>query len=256
VAAYFNADGVHIEIDSASPPRSALGGSSVAAVALVWAFGKALAAEGKPSFSPVQAALLAHAIEQSVAGVPCGIQDQLAAAFGGVNAWYWKGPSGRELFTRDVLVPADQGGKFTDHILVAYCGEPHESRDINGTWVRDFIAGRHRQIWAEIIACTRHFIRAVAAARYDEAVAAMNRETELRCQMTPDVLETMGTRLVKAARQQQCGARFTGAGGGGCLWALGMPDRIRKLRPIWRKLLAERPNAMLLETAVDTIGVL
>ena len=35
VASYFQADGVHIDIQSQSPPRSALGGSSVAAVALV-----------------------------------------------------------------------------------------------------------------------------------------------------------------------------------------------------------------------------
>jgi D-glycero-alpha-D-manno-heptose-7-phosphate kinase len=39
-AAYFNAGGIHIEIESQSPPRSALGGSSVAAVALVAAFSK------------------------------------------------------------------------------------------------------------------------------------------------------------------------------------------------------------------------
>ena len=38
IAAYFNAEGIHIIIDSASPPRSALGGSSAAAVALVTAF--------------------------------------------------------------------------------------------------------------------------------------------------------------------------------------------------------------------------
>jgi len=38
VAAYFRYEGVHIQIDSSSPPRSALGGSSVAAVALIAAF--------------------------------------------------------------------------------------------------------------------------------------------------------------------------------------------------------------------------
>ena len=38
IAAYFGAEGVHIVIDSTSPPRSALGGSSAAAVALVLLF--------------------------------------------------------------------------------------------------------------------------------------------------------------------------------------------------------------------------
>ena len=46
VATYFQADGVHIDIHSSSPPRSALGGSSVAAVALIWAFYKTLAKIG------------------------------------------------------------------------------------------------------------------------------------------------------------------------------------------------------------------
>ena len=256
VSAYFNASGVHIDIDSASPPRSALGGSSAAAVALVWAFGKARAAAGQPALQPVQAALLAHAIEQSVAGVPCGIQDQLAAAFGGVNAWHWTGDPGQTFFKRKELIPAAESGRFSEHVLVAYCGEPHESCDINGTWVREFIAGRHRRIWEEIIQCTRRFVDAVFSGRYAEAQAAMNQETDLRCQMTPDVLDAMGRQLAQAAREQNCGARFTGAGGGGCLWALGPPDRIKELRHIWQRLLTQRQTAALLESAVDTVGVL
>ena len=39
VAAFFKADGVHIDIASSSPPRSSLGGSSAAAAALLWALG-------------------------------------------------------------------------------------------------------------------------------------------------------------------------------------------------------------------------
>jgi D-glycero-alpha-D-manno-heptose-7-phosphate kinase len=90
VSAYFDAAGVHVRIDSSSPPRSALGGSSAAAVALVAAF--LAARDALELTAPVRRriALLAHAIEESVAGVPCGRQDQLAAAFGGVNAWHWE----------------------------------------------------------------------------------------------------------------------------------------------------------------------
>ena len=98
VAAYFRQEGIHITIDSASPPKSGMGGSSSAAVALVAAFLKSL---DKRSYSKKDIALLAHAIEGSVAGVPCGIQDQLAAVYGGIHAWNWRGgtrgrPLGRE----------------------------------------------------------------------------------------------------------------------------------------------------------------
>ncbi|KJS32611.1 MAG: galactokinase [Desulfatitalea sp. BRH_c12] len=256
VAAYFQADGVHIEIDSASPPRSALGGSSVAAVALIWAFSKIMARAGHPLPELQRVALLAHAIEQSVAGVPCGIQDQLAAVYGGVNSWYWLGEPGLDLFERRQVVPHQACDAFGQHLLVAYCGVPHVSKDINGTWVRDFLAGRHREQWHRICHLSRQFTEAVAGGRYDQAQACMNQETDLRLDMTPDVLDDLGHPLVAAARREQCGARFTGAGGGGCVWALGAPNRIGALRSVWRQILAQRRHATLLDASVDASGVL
>jgi D-glycero-alpha-D-manno-heptose-7-phosphate kinase len=107
VADHFGARGVHIDIHSTSPPQSGLGGSSVAAVALIASFSKVLTTMSKKEISPHRAALLAHAIEQGAAGVPCGLQDQLAAAYGGVNCWTWtadpeQSPSSRR--------PPDPGG--------------------------------------------------------------------------------------------------------------------------------------------------
>jgi len=256
VAAYFQADGVHIDIQSSSPPRSALGGSSVAAVALIWAFYKTLAKIGGVLLPPGSIAMLAHAIEQSVAGVPCGLQDQLAAAFGGVNGWHWKADPSAPPFEQESIVPLSDCPEFSRHLMVAYCGVPHVSKDINGTWVRQFAAGRHRRVWHRIVACSRLFISAVAAGSYEEAQALMNEETELRRQLTPEVLDDIGAALVTAARNHNCGARFTGAGGGGCLWALGRPDRIAHLKPAWAEILGQRQAAKILETRVDTQGLL
>ncbi len=256
VGAYFQADGVHIEIHSASPPRSALGGSSVAAVALIWAFSKALAKTGVALPDRSAVAMLAHAVEQSVAGVPCGMQDQLAAVFGGVNGWHWKGDPARPPFEQEILVPSMNCPDFSRHLMVAYCGIPHVSKDINGTWVRQFIAGESRTIWHRIVDCSRQFIRSLASGTYEQAQNMMNLETDLRCQLTPEVLDDMGEALVAAARKHQCGARFTGAGGGGCLWALGRADRIEQLRPAWAHILGCRETARILDTGVDTQGLL
>lgn len=256
VAAYFQADGVHIEIDSASPPRSALGGSSVAAVALAWAFAKALTRAGQPLPEPRAVGLLAHAIEQSVAGVPCGLQDQLAAVFGGVSGWYWLAEPGGRLFERREVVSSEGCADFSKHLLVAYCGVPHVSKDINGTWVREFLSGRHRTEWHHITALSRQFIDALSGGQYDQAVSLMNRETDLRLAMTPEVLDEVGRLLVTAARDQGCGARFTGAGGGGCIWALGRPSQLEMLRPAWVRILSQRGEGKILDTAVDPTGVL
>jgi D-glycero-alpha-D-manno-heptose-7-phosphate kinase len=143
-ADFFQADGIHIIIESQSPPRSALGGSSAALVALTAAF---LMVSQKRSITPEfrrYAALLAHRIEESVAGVSCGRQDHLAAAFGGVNAWYWQPKFERFDFKQAPLYNPHLVDELRRHILLAYCGVPHVSKDVNGRWVHQFLNGEYR----------------------------------------------------------------------------------------------------------------
>ncbi len=256
VATYFQADGVHIDIDSASPPRSALGGSSVAAVALIWAFSKALVKNGLPMPRRSTVALLAHALEQSVAGVPCGLQDQLAAVYGGVNGWYWQADPSQLPYRRVEMVPSPENIQLADHIVVAYCGEPHQSKDVNSTWVRQFINGEKRHVWHEITDCSAGFIGALSRGDVARAQEVMNRETDLRCELTPEVLDQTGMELVKAARDNGCSARFTGAGGGGCVWALGLPDQLTLLRPQWEAILGRQDSAHILAAGIDMDGLL
>ena len=256
VVRYYCADGVHIDIHSASPPRSALGGSSVAAAALIWAFSKALNKAGKTMPKRSDAALTAHAIEQSVAGVPCGLQDMLAAVYGGVNVWYWNTEPGERPFTRQPVLSNGADIALGRNLLVAYCGVPHVSKDINGTWVRQFLSGNTRRHWNEIVECSRGFASAMLSGNLRKAMAMMNRETEIRCELTPEVLDEMGKVLVSAARDNGCGARFTGAGGGGCVWALGEPEDLVVLRPIWQGLLDRHEDAKLLDTGIDAVGLL
>lgn len=255
VAAHFNISGIEIEIDSASPPRSALGGSSAAAVALVAALMKVRAED--PDYQPPlrQVAWLAHQIEAGVAGVPCGMQDQLAATYGGVHAWHWHAKKGRSDFERESLAGKNQMAAIEQWILVAYCGIPHESKDINRRWVDQFLGGRHRSGWREITDCARRFVDAVKQQDFAAMMAAMNREVALRLDMTPDVLDDMGYRLMGAAGEKGCAARFTGAGGGGCMWAIGMPPNIRALEEVWRELLLSQEGACLLPTKIARQGL-
>lgn len=255
VADYFGVGGVHIRIDSTSPPRSGLGGSSVAAVALIAAFSKLRRHLHQQELSRDQMVILAHAIEQGVAGVPCGMQDQLAAAYGGVNAWAWPADPKKPPFIRQPLLTGDALDRLNSCLLVAYLGVTHVSRDVNGTWMREFTAGKHRRQWHEIIDQVRIFASAIRNLDMPAAAAAMNRETAIRKTMTPQVLEDMGNRLAAAAAECGCGARFTGAGGGGCLWALGTRDDMALLRAKWEDLLARRPTAKILNCRLDAKGV-
>ena len=254
-ATYFRADGVHIEIVSESPPRSALGGSSTAAVALIGALSQALAGEGIPLLSTEQIVLLAHAIEEAVAGISCGLQDQLAAAYGGVHAWYWPGEPADPPFRRKEVLAKQDYPTLETLLLLAYCGVPHESQDINSKWIDLFVRGKARDLWSEIVACTNEFVEAMTAKDWAVAVRAMNKEVEIRRKMTPEVFDEMGVALVDKALAHGCGARFTGSGGGGCIWALGDAEDIRKLRLAWTDILSRREDARLLDARVDPNGL-
>ncbi|MBT8349687.1 MAG: galactokinase [Deltaproteobacteria bacterium] len=256
IAAYFRAEGVHIIINSSSPPKSALGGSSAAAVALVAAFLMASEKKALTLKFKKRITLLAHAIEESVAGVPCGRQDQLAAAFGGVNAWHWRTGSAGSVFRKETVVNKSYFNKLEKHLLLAYCGRPHESKNINGLWISQFLSGRYRKHWKEIVKNTKMFIDALGVKNYKKAAVAMNKEMAIRNKMTPEVLDGMGKKLVESAVKNNCGARFTGAGGGGCIWALGEIDEIDRLKFIWKKFLTAKKKACLLDVKIDSTGLL
>ena len=256
VAVYFDAKNVHVQIESQSPPRSALGGSSAAAVALIAALSKLWqqASSAKPLTRPGIASL-AHGLEESVAGVPCGMQDQLAAIYGGVNAWIWPVGTESPRFRKKMILSKRLHKDLEKHLLLAYCGKPHESKDINSRWVHQFLAGKFRDSWAEIVACTRQFVRHLSGREYMKAAELMNRETEIRRKMTPDVLDDIGVQLMKAAVAHHCGARFTGAGGGGCIWALGDIKHIDSLRPMWEEILLSENEGRLLDVNIDSQGL-
>ena len=256
IAVYFNAANIHVQIESQSPPRSALGGSSAAAVALIAAFSKLMGeSASKQPLTRSKIAILAHGLEESVAGVPCGFQDQLAAIYGGINAWIWplsiEGPQ----FRRKMILRKAVHKDVEKHMLLAYCGKPHESSNINGRWVQQFLAGKNRNFWADIIACTHQFIDAFSKQNLKKATKMMNRETSIRQKMTPDVLDQIGSQLVAAAVSGNCGARFTGAGGGGCIWALGEIKHIDRLKPIWEEILSTENDGGLLDLKIDSQGV-
>ncbi|MBU0993074.1 MAG: galactokinase [Proteobacteria bacterium] len=256
VAAYFDADGILIDIESASPPRSALGGSSVAAVALCGAFLKLTDPGISDDALRKQAAMTAFYIESSIASGPCGIQDHLAAAYGGVNAWYWKKHHTGPLYNKAEIIGAQGYKHIEDRLLIAYCGEPHESMNVNSTWVRQFLNGVNRKDWIEIVSCTHAFIKALSDEDYQKLYPLMNRETEIRRQMTPHVLDDIGVKLVDMANEINCGVRFTGAGGGGCVWALCEKENRPQLTSGWQQILKSRNSAFLLDTKIDPEGLI
>jgi hypothetical protein len=94
---------------------------------------------------------------------------------------------------------------LSEDLLVAYCGAPHVSKDVNATWVRQFVSGKTRQQWRQIARLSRGFSEAMRQMDFPAARAFMNQETEIRCRLTPEVLDAIGQPLVAAAiRRLRC----------------------------------------------------
>ena len=88
-----------------------------------------------------------------------------------------------------------------------------------------------------------------------QAAELLREEMALRRKITPDALIPITERLIDQAEKAGCGARFTGAGGGGSLWALGEVDKIMDLRRMWNKTLIPVRGGRVLECAIDPYGV-
>ena len=256
---YFGFHGLEVEIDSQSPIKSALGGSSTALVALLGALGEMGREVGLLRDNRVRSRKeilhLAYHLEDGISGGNCGIQDQAAAVYGGVHLWKWHFGHPAEPLTRTPLL--DQKGRevLSNHILVAYSGKSHVAAHTNRKWVNDFLSGKTRSGWIKANGAVHSFAQAIQAGDWNQAALFLREEMTLRREITPEALDDVTEKMVTAAENAGCGGRFAGAGAGGSVWALGSKANITALRQKWLKLLTPIKDAQILNAGIDSEGI-
>ena len=252
---YFGFHGLEIRIRSDSPVKSALGGSSTALVALIKALSKIACLFGGKEMSRREILHLGYHLEDAVSPGKCGIQDQAAAVYGGINQWLWQFGNRTAPFERHPLMKGNGQNALSRHILVAYSGKSHVSSRINRMWLTDFLSGKTRPGWLEVNKIVGRLARAVEDEDWPGAAALLKEEMTVRRKITPDALIPLTAELLAQAESAGCGARFTGAGAGGSVWALGDSDPINRLRKIWTRTLLPVRGARILDCGVDPAGV-
>jgi D-glycero-alpha-D-manno-heptose-7-phosphate kinase len=254
---YFGFTGFEVRISSASPVKSALGGSSTALIALIKALVKLDTLAGaKRVLSRPDILTLGYHLEDGISGGNCGMQDQAAAVYGGVNGWYWSYSNVKSPVTREALLDSAGMRLFSERIIVAYSGKWHVSLTTNRIWLDNFLNGRTRDGWIEANEVIKGLISAVRSMDWDEAVRCIREEMRIRRKITPDALIPETGNLIKEAERLGCGARFTGAGAGGSLWAIGEPDDIKRVKKRWERSLVQIKGACILPCKVDPKGVI
>ena len=119
--------GVAIDLTIASemPPGAGTGTSAAVAVALV----AALARLAGRTLSPADVAREAHAIEADRLGRQSGIQDQIAAACGGIN--FVRMDAYPEAEVLPVPVPAETRAALDERLVLVYLGRAHHSSAVH-----------------------------------------------------------------------------------------------------------------------------
>jgi len=254
-SSHFGFHGLEVRIRSLSPVKSAMGGSSTALVAFIKALAKVSAGLGGRKLSKREILLLAYGIEDAVSGGNCGLQDQCAAVYGGVHQWRWRYGTGTIPFEKEPLLDPKGQKELSRRLLVAYSGKSHISSRTNRKWVNDFLSGHTRAGWLEANEIVTHLARAIREQNWEGAAHLVKQELSLRRKITPEALIPITEKMVEQAEHSGCGARFSGAGAGGSLWALGEIEDIRRLRGIWEETLAPIRGARILDCMVDSAGV-
>jgi len=252
---HFGLHGMDLRIKSDSPAKAALGGSSTALIALIKALSKLAGLLGKKTLSLREILHVGYHLEDGVSLGGCGIQDQAAAAYGGVNLWKWRYGDKGSPYQRVRLLDAGGQKEMSKHLLLAYSGRSHTSLRTNRSWINDFLSGETRNGWIEVNEVVKALAPAIKQRAWGEAARLLRDEMALRRKITPDALIPVTETLVTQAEKIGCGARFAGAGAGGSAWALGELDRIGRLRGIWETTLKSVKGASLLHCRIESVGV-
>ncbi len=220
-----------LEWRSESPRAAGLGASSALIVAALAA--AELFRSGTLQRSPLERVRVARDLEARLLGLPTGIQDHLAATFGGLLALHHE-PGGERVET--IAVDLEELSRC---LLVAYSGESHQSGATNWRVVRARLDGSSAvcQAFDAIAAAAQEARAAMLAQDWERLGRAVALDWAARSQFASDVSTPRIESLLEAAhRLGAWGGKACGAGGGGCVLALAPPERIPKIREAWIQL--------------------
>lgn len=252
IAAHFGIHGVHIAIESQSPPQSGLGGSGALAVAMIGAVLRALSIQKSESPYPSQKiVLLAHNIEDSLYE-NSGLQDQASAMYGNIHQWEWKYDSRLNFSGRKIPFNRTE---LEDHLLLAYTGKVHPTSQKGSMALQMFKRSGNLELMNHISKQARIFAEAIQFDDYERAAQALSAELALRSRLIPDIIPEDDRVLLRTANGSGCGAKVAGHGGGGCIWAIGTKDAVNETRRQWESIFKNRGSGYLLPVSIATNGM-
>ncbi|MBA3297082.1 MAG: GHMP kinase [Acidobacteria bacterium] len=240
---YFQAEGLELRTRCDSPVGAGIAGSSALNIAVCGA----LAAWCERAVPDDLLLRIAQNVEAQVIDVPTGAQDYRPALFGGISAVELDVDG-----VRRVALNVDPL-ELQERIVLAYTNASRNSGINNWEMMKRHIDGdRDVQTRFGRIRDIAGVMREALERRDWVAVGAhVADEWENRKRLAPGVTTPAIEAMLRAAAEAgAAGGKVCGAGGGGCLFCIGDPDRV----PAIRQALADN-GARLLDYRIETEGL-
>lgn len=223
--------GVEIHHDGDLPARSGMGSSSAFTVGLL----HALHALKGHMPSKHQLATEGIYVEQELLKETVGSQDQVLAAYGGLNHVNFH--TNGEISIRPITIPRERMAQLNAHLMLFYTGIKRTASDVAKSYVND-LDSRKRQLRiirdlveeAVSLLNSKHDLDAFGRLLHESWVAKRSLSAQVTNSDVDQIYEV-------ACRAGALGGKLTGAGGGGFMLLFVPPERQDAIRAQLNKLL-------------------
>lgn len=220
---------LQVHHDGDLPAQSGIGSSASFTVGLLHAL-RALAGQ---LVSKHELALDAITVDQDVVGEVVGCQDQVAAAYGGLNKITF-GPGKKDFIVQRLPLAEGAMTRLGSHLMLFYTGQSRESSKVEQAKQ----AQDNRLVLKEQLALVEPCVRALGAGDMLDLAKLLTKSWVLKRSMAAGVSNAaIDDYHERAMRAGALGGKLTGAGGGGCLILVVPPGRQAMVRHALRDLV-------------------
>ena len=216
---------LRVNIYSDAPPGASMGTSAAVSIALIGALSKLT----RGHLTAHEVAMLAHKIETEHLHLQCGVQDQLASAYGGINLINITN------FPNSTISPINIEDKLwwelEQRLVTVYMGKPHKSSEIHQAVIKEMgedASTDPRLKWLRQLA--QDAKNYLLDGDFPNFGKTMNTNTSVQKELHPALVSEKADMLIKAAKEfGAVGCKVNGAGGdGGSITILFNGDRYKK----------------------------
>ncbi len=240
-----------ITIYSEAPSGASTGSSAAVTVALIGA----LDCLTPGRLTPHEVAYAAQKVETELLGLQCGIQDQLCAAYGGIN--YIDMFSYPHASVSQIFIPNSIWWELERRLVLIYLGNSHNSSQVHEKVIRDLEnAGPECQQIIDLRKTAGRSRDAVYAGDFEALGRAMIDNTDAQGRLHADLISQDAQQVIDIAKSYGAlGWKVNGAGGEGGSLTLLCGPRSHEKRAMLREIEEVNPLFKHIPTYLSRFGL-